>query len=74
MSGPRIIDPAANQVPEGARAIKRAAIQLFAERGIDGVTVRDIAQAASQKTMAPSVTISAPKRRWSANWLPTVPA
>lgn len=33
---------------DGAEALKRAAIRLFAARGVDGVTVREIAQAAGQ--------------------------
>lgn len=34
---------------EGTEALKRAAIRLFALRGVDGVTVREIARAAGQR-------------------------
>ena len=37
---------------EAAVAIKRAASKLFAEHGVDGATVRDIAEAAGQKNHA----------------------
>lgn len=37
---------------DSADKIKRIARQLFAERGVDGVTVRDIAEAAGQKNHA----------------------
>ena len=37
---------------DSADKIKRIARQLFAERGVDGVTVRDIAEASGQKNHA----------------------
>jgi len=37
---------------EAARHLKSVACRLFAERGVDGVTVRDIAEAAGQKNHA----------------------
>ena len=49
MANPRTTTVDAAATPQGADALKRAAIQLFAQRGIDGVTVREIAQAAGQR-------------------------
>ena len=41
-----------NERSDSAIRIKRVAQQLFAERGIDGVTVREIAEASGQKNHA----------------------
>jgi AcrR family transcriptional regulator len=38
--------------PEAAEILKAVAVALFAERGVDGVTVRQIAEAAGQKNHA----------------------
>ena len=37
---------------EAAEQLKAVALKLFAERGVDGVTVRQIAEAAGQKNHA----------------------
>ena len=45
-------EPAHHARSEAAEHLKAVALKLFAERGIDGVTVRQIAEAAGQKNHA----------------------
>ena len=45
-------EPAPPLRTEAAEHLKAVALKLFAERGIDGVTVRQIAEAAGQKNHA----------------------
>lgn len=49
---PAMTDLPAETLTPAAEALKAAALRLFAARGVDGVTVRQIAEAAGQKNHA----------------------